>query len=347
MIHKLFFGLLAVMALFIQQVPVAESAEPDTEVKLGYVSVTYGFNSVAKSSEGKFVYVEGLKRVQALSGGKVEVIQVPLFPGNLTEEGLPDTKKLFGELRRHTGTVMPILMLTEDPLDRQRKDAVVDMLTTLLMGCSKLGATECSSTTFEAWMKGAAEGAKPLTGKALDEAIDHLVEVHVLAIQRAKAEGCIVAHLDMEYLRTIEFTTFTNAEVAWRVIDGINKRLGFVFVRFLDDSAHAGNSGLSVERINVVRAKTGKVNAYGTIHVSEPTTRGLIGSGSPYALNALRDMACYGRPSFVLVEIFDSRLPDTQAMVDNIPGYGKVTFADPAKAICHGLLAIENTLDSL
>ena len=344
--RKLILGLLAIMVLFVQSTLAAEPAE-SARPKIGYVGVTWGFNPVKKNSDGEFLYVKGLKEVQARSGNVVEVIQVPLFPDNLTEKGLPETKKLFSELREHVGTVVPILMLTEDPLDREKKKTVVDMLTTLLIGCDELGMTECSGTFYEAWMKGTMNKAKPLTGKAFDEACEHLVEVLTLAITNARKKGCKVNHLDMEYLRDIEYTTFTDAEKAWRVVDGINKKLRFVFVRFLDDSAHAGNSGISVERINAVRRKASKAGAHGIFHVSEPTTRGRIGSSGPYALNALRDALKNGNPPYVLVEVFDPSLPDTQLMKDNIPGYGKMTFTDSVEVVVHGLTQVQKVLDEI
>ncbi len=319
--------------------------ESASNLMLGYVGVTSGFNAKAKNPDtGEYLYVELLKGVQERSPIKVQVIQTPLFPDDVTSAGFPETKLLYGKLQSHVEKVVPILMMTKDPLDPTQKEAFIGDLYNGLMGAGRLGAEICSSTSFEAWMKGTQDGEDPLTGEALDQAIDLLVEIHVEAISRALQDGCTVARLDMEYLRPVEFTTFTNLEVAWRVVSGINRHLGFVFVRALDDGAHSKDSGLSPTRANRIRAIARRQNAYGTIHVSQFTTRGRIG---PVALGELEYALLHGKPTYVLVEIFDPRLPDTQLMKDKIPGYGEETFSDPVEVIIDGLIKTKKKIGEM
>jgi hypothetical protein len=319
------------------------------KMQLGFVSVCFGFDPVAKEDGGDFVYVEGLKRIQALAGDvKINAIQVPLFPNNIDESGFPLTQELFKQLREHVTTVVPILMHTTDPLNPENRPEFEQALYNGLMKAGELGASVCSSTSFEAWMKATQEKADPLSGKALEDSIGLLIDIHASVISRALADGCKVHHLDMEYLRTIEYGTFTNAEIAWKVISGINKkiRLGRSFVRLLDDSAHAGDSGLTVERINKVRALAREAGAYGTFHFSEPTTRGKLGSSS-YPEEGLRDAARHGSLSAVFVEIFDPEGPEFDLMREHIPGFGVKTFDDIEQAIADGIVMAKGLIDQL
>lgn len=320
---------------------------PKNSVLLGYVAVIDGFVLSRTNDAGTNLYQARLLEVQKESKGKCEVLCVPVFPGDLTEAAMPKTKRIIDGLKKHVKHVQLIIMLDKDPQDPNNKAHTVATLRNGFNRATELGVEHVASTSFEAWMKGTEDKKPGLRGKELDETVKLLIEVHAEAVRLAKADGSKVKYLDMEYLRTIEFVTFTNAELAWRVIDGINARLGYVFVRLIDDSAHAGDSGLSVDRINEVRHKAGKAGAYGTFHLSEPTTRGRIGSGGTYAVDSLKHAGKHGSLSIVLAECFPFDHDDTDLMRKKIPGYGKKTFEDKTEVIVHGLITAEKTLKSL
>ena len=321
-----------------------------SSVKLGVVMVHRGFNA-HKMNGNRFDYVVGLDWLIKHSPVEISAVQVPLFPDHLREgKGLAKTKRLFKELRKRVRYVVPVLMLTTNPLDPKNKSEAIETLRNGLVQSGELGSEVCAATSFEAWLDGTINGIKPLKGKKLRKAIDLLVDIHVSAIHAAYQERCGVQRLDMEYLRPGEFITFTNMRIALRVIGEINRKLQCGFIcRLLDDTAHAKDSGLSMKDQNKVRGicSCSDNHHIGTCHASEPTTRGALGSGGSAVVQGIRSMYRHGNPRTLMVEIFDCEGEETAPMRQYIKGYGKKTYRDINVAVVEGLILVQNTLNQL
>jgi hypothetical protein len=316
-----------------------------SKVKVGVVMVFAGFFAHALDIvTGEFEYVKALRALKQTSEVQIDVIQVPLFPGHLMDSGFHVISQLFAELMKLVDEVVAVLMLTTNPLDPKNKDAAIETLRNGLVQAGRLGVRVCSATSLEAWMDGFKKGLKPLTGSELDDAVDLLVDIHVQAIRKAKAQQCTVKYLDIEYLRTVEYTTFTNMEIAYRVIKTINDKLGYVFCRLLDDTAHAEDSGLSIEIQKRVRQQAKKDGAYGTSHASSPTSRGVL---TQAVVQGVRAMHEDGNLQSLMVEIFDPKDPVLQPMRDHITGFGQQRIYDIIEAMVDGLKVVESELSVL
>lgn len=319
-----------------------------SKVKFGVVMVHRGFDAHKLTPSGKFDYVFALDWLIDHSPVKISTVQVPLFPDHLCKgKGLGTTKKLFRELRKRVKNVVAVLMLTTNPLDPANKAVAIETLRNGLIQAGKLGVRTCSATSFEAWLNGTVNGLKPLKGKKLTQAIDLLVDIHVQAIKDALADGCKVRYLDMEYLRPGEFTTFTNMNIALRVIHRINEKLQMGFCRLLDDTAHAEDSGLPLGAQDRVRNNAGFYDEHGTCHASEPTTRGAIGVSSSAVVDGIRSMAMHGELRDLLVEIFDCAGEETAPMRKYIKGYGRKTYGNINEAMVEALILVQKTINGL
>lgn len=321
-----------------------------SRVLLGVVMTIFGFDPLRKK-DGEYVYLSGLDELLKRSPVEITGVQLPLFPPMLVGEAFSQVEDLFAGLRQRVDEVMAILMFEEDPLEPANRQIAVDHLYNGLMAASKLGVQVCSATSLEAWMKGTLNKQTRLTGDALTQAVLHLIDIHVEAISRANKGGCNVHYLDLEYLRPIEFTHFTDMQTAYRVVRGINAALGrsTIKVRLLDDSAHAVNSGLSAELRMKTRRHAAANMEHGTFHASEPTTRGRIGFNNNTAVvDELRSAARDGRLQNVFVELFVCDGPETQPMRDNIDGYGIDTYdGDIITGTIDSLVVVQNEINEL
>jgi len=316
--------------------------------RLGAVFTTYTFNFLDTGKvfpSGDFTLANGAREVQEQSGGLLKLVQLPVFPGQVSDENFPVTEMLFNQLLAVDGLeeVIPIAMMLNDPMDPKFKEDNIDTLANGGIKFGKLGATLGSSTSLEAWFDGFNNRAGvAYTGDELKEKVRLLIDIHVAAARRILDANCGIKAWNIEFLRTVEYTTFTNIRKAWDVIAEINDNLGEKFYKLLDDGAHGKDSGLDLTEQNNVRKEACDAGAYGIMHVSNPTDRGRI---TEAGLKVIEYGIRHGCPSDILVEIFDPEDPILADMVKNIDGFGKKTFEDPSEVIADALMMTNARLD--
>ena len=326
--------------------PATISLKPN--IALGIVPTHIGFidglvpdanGSLPRELDGRIAVVAEMDRICSLSPVRPSCIQVSLFPGT----GEADIAEMMAGLKTLGIDVHLIMMVGgANPMDPADEDAVVAQLVPSLKAAVKFGAVSVGSTSIEEWMNGPVD-------MDLGAAIAQNVKLHIRAVKEAGLLESAIAAWHIEFLRPVEFKTFTNIERAWGFIKAINKELGRNYFKLLIDSAHMGDSGLSIEENQRLIAELAEAGHMGIFHASAKTTRGCLSTDDGWIGATLYAAARTGKLETVFVEAFRHDDPALQALRDAVPGHGVDTRDGRSytQVIIDGLVETAHRLNNL
>jgi len=185
-----------------------------------------------RGADGRLLSVAELANLRHMSPVTITSAQVRVFPGM----DLNDVEDLFGGIKAIGMKPHMIMMVAGgNPMDPADEDTVVAMLVNGLKIAKQFEIEHVSSTSIEEWMK---PGATPLTGAAFDAAVAQNVRVHARAYREAGVAESGIRAWHIEFLRGVEFQTFTDVGKAWTFVEAVNAELGLPFFKVLVDAAH-------------------------------------------------------------------------------------------------------------
>jgi len=265
-----------------------------------------------READGRIAIVAEMDRICTLSPVRPGCVQISLFPGTSAD----DIAEMMTGLKALGLEVHLIMMVGgANPMNPADEDAVVAQLVPSLKAAIEHGAVSVASTSIEEWMNGPAD-------MDLDTAIAQNVKLHVRAVKEAGLLDSAITAWHIEFLRPVEFKTFTNIERAWGFIKAINKELGRDYFKLLIDSAHMGDSGLSIAENERLIADLAAADHMGIFHASAKTTRGCLSTDDGWIGATLSAAARTGKLETVFVEAFRHDDPALQALRDAVPGHG-------------------------
>jgi hypothetical protein len=323
-----------------------------TSVKLGVVPTHLKFvgglvpdesGRLPRAEDGRLLVTANLAKLTAASPVEISCAQFPHFPGvdpSDTDELINSVKDL--GLEPHL-----ILMVGgADPMDPADEDAVVNMLAPSLKIAKDYGIANVSSTSIEEWMK---PGATPKRGDEFDAAVAQNVRVHTRAAREAGVVGSCVKNWHIEFLRSGEMQTFTDAARCWAFVKAANAELGTTFFKVLVDAAHCGDSDLSIPENEAVIAEMGAAGELGIYHASAKTTRGCLSTDDGWIAALLTAAAKTGTLEHVFVEVFHHEDPALEGLRAYDPGHGLDTTdgRDYDTVVLDGVIDIGHRLNNL
>ena len=302
------------------------SIEPKTNIKLGVVPTHIQFvdglvpddaGNMPRDEAGQIKVVSGMKRLVDLAHAKMSCVQVSLFPG-VTDS---DYEEMVKGLEALGLEVHLILMAggAGDPMNPADESAVVDCLVECLNAASKHGIKTVSSTSLEPWM---APDAKRKEGAEFEAAMDQIATVHVKACEQAKITETSIDSWHIEFLRDIEFSTFTDLGRAWQVVQKANAAMGKPFFKVLIDAAHCGDSKLTLDQNIQLIEEIGANDGLSVFHASAKTTRGCISTDDGWIGALMAACAKTGKLNYVYGEMFHHQDPALEALRTAVPGHG-------------------------
>ena len=105
-------------------------------------------------------------------------------------------------------------------LNPKDEDAVADMLLAGVETAKKHNISICSSTSIEEWMQ---EGASPKKGEHYEAAIEQNVKLHSRVFSEGGIANSCIREWHIEFLRSIEFETFTNLQKACDIVNAMDE----------------------------------------------------------------------------------------------------------------------------
>ncbi len=327
------------------------SIVPRSDVALGVVPTHIQFvgglvpdddGKLPRDSEGKLLIVAEMARLRDNSPARIDACQISLFPG-VAED---DTEELVSGLRALGLEVHIILMVGgADPMNPDDEDKVVEILGAGVETAKRYGIAHIASTSFEEWMS----GAEPRTGAAFDAAVEQLARVHTRVHDECAIGDSCIEHWHLEFLRGIEFSTFTSIDKAWKVARRANELTGSRCFQIIVDAAHCGDSELSIPENEAVITELAAAGEMGLFHASAKTTRGCLSTDDGWIGALLTAAASTGELKHVFVELFhheDAALEGLRAAVD---GHGVDTTdgRSYSQTVIDGLVDVARRLNNL
>lgn len=326
---------------------------PDTlvlkpNIALGIVPTHIGFvdgvvpdadGNYFREADGRIAIVAELDRICSQSPVRPTCVQVSLFPGTNASE----IEEMMTGLKALGLDVHLIMMVGgANPMDPADEDAVISQLVPSLKAAIEHGAISVGSTSIEEWMNGPED-------MDLETAIAQNVKLHIRAVKEAGLLDSAITAWHIEFLRPVEFKTFTNIEKAWAFIKAINKELGRDYFKLLIDAAHMGDSGLSIAENQRLIAELAAAGHMGIFHASAKTTRGCLSSDDGWIAATLAAAAKTGKLEIVLVEAFRHDDPALEALRNAVPGHGVDTRDSRSytQVIIDGLVDTAHRLNNL
>jgi hypothetical protein len=268
-----------------------------------------------RQADGELRIVGGLRNFLAKSPVRLAVLPIFVFSGTREE----DIRELLEGIKSLGLTPEVIIMITNaNPMEPGDEDQFVATTVGILEIASELGIASVSSTTFEPWMDQAPEK----TGEAYEAAVAQLVKGHLRIYQEAGLADSSIKSWHLEFLRPVEFSTFTNIERSWEVVRRLNQVIGRNFFRVLVDASHCGDSGMSLEKNRSVIREIAAADALGAFHASSKTTRGCLTSDEGWINALLETCLGTGKLETVIVEAFDHTDEGLQPLRDAVAGHG-------------------------
>jgi len=295
-----------------------------------------------RDEAGKIKMLSYFQQLVAESPVTVNCAQISHFAGTSPETSI----ELFDGLKDLGLEVQLIMMVGEgDPMNHADEDVVVQLLVDGLNTAKKFGVSRVASTSLEAWMS----GGKPKTGDEFKAAVDQLVRLHDRAYREADVEDSCIEAWDLEFLRSVEFKTFTDLGKAWELVKAMNANVGKPFYRLLVDAAHCGDSSLSVEENQRLIAEIGAADALGGFHCSAKTTRGCLSTDDGWVGALLTAAAQTGALTHVFVEVFHHDDPALAPLREAIAGHGVDTTDGRSydQVVVDGLVGTVRRLNNL
>lgn len=299
------------------------SIDSKSKVQLGVVPTHLKFvgglvpdeqGRIPRDENGNLLVVANMNKLTTQSKVKIDCVQIPSFPG-LNED---DVAEMVGGLKDLGLAVHYIMMVGgADPMNPADEDAVVEMLVGGLKSAEKHGVASVSSTSIEEWMKA---GATRKEGADFDAAVAQNVKVHTRAVNEAGVTNIKAWHI--EFLRGIEFQTFTDIGRCWKFVAAANEALGRNFFKVLVDAAHCGDSALNIPENEAWIDEIAKAGSLGIFHASAKTTRGCLTTDDGWIGALLAACAKTGSLETVFVEAFHHEDPALEGLRNLDPGHG-------------------------
>jgi len=254
---------------------------------------------------------------QFLTDSPVPLSVIPMFTFSGTQK--EDLRETLAGIQSLGVTPEAILMINgADPMNPDDEDKFVALAMEILEIAKSLNIDAVCSTTFEQWM----DPAPAKTGADYDAAVTQLVKAHQRIYEEADLANSSIKSWHMEFLRPVEFSTFTNVRSAWDVVKGINEKIGTNFFRVLVDASHCGDSDLTIEDNQNVIREIAAAGALGAFHASVKTTRGCLTTDEGWIDSLLTTSLETGKLETVIVEAFDHTDEGLQPLRDAVPGHG-------------------------
>ena len=321
-----------------------------SKVKIGVVPTHLMFvgalapdesGKLPRTRSGDLKIVSGMRLLCRTSPVKLDTVQVTLFPGTDAK----DLQDMFKGLKALKLEIHLIMMVGgANPLNPKDEDAVVEMLNSGLAIAKKYRVKHVSSTSFEEWLAG-----KKLKGKAFDEAVKQVINVHARCYRECALEKSSIEAWHLEFLRGVEFQNFTNAAKAAKVVNGINKKIKKKFYKVMIDAAHCGDSDLSIADNEKVIKDLAKTDALGIFHASAKTTRGCLSTDDGWVGALLAAYAPTGKLKHVFVELFHHQDPALEPLRKAVKGHGVDTTDGRTynKTVTDGVIEVTHRLNNL
>ncbi|MCH2387678.1 MAG: hypothetical protein MK240_05680, partial [Opitutales bacterium] len=189
-----------------------------------------------RGEDGRLLVNAELERVNEQSKVRPNCSQTALFPG-ADEDDLSEMLAGFKNLGLNPHVIM--MVAGGNPMDPADEDKIAPGLLAGLEAAKKHGIEHVSSTSLEEWMQ---PDKQELTGKDFDDAVAQLVKLHTRVCREADVLNSCIKAWHFEFLRGIEFKTFTDIRKAWTVTKAANEAIGQPFFKVLVDAAHCGDS---------------------------------------------------------------------------------------------------------
>ena len=318
------------------------------KIALGVVPTHLGFidgfvpdenGSYSRESDGRISSVAEMDRICAESPVRPNCVQIPLFSGVSDA----DIAEIVAGMKELNLDVHFIIMLGgANPMNPADEDKVTSQILPSLKAAIKYGAVSVASTSIEEWMNGSSD-------MDLDVAIAQNVKLHVRLVKEAGLLDSHITAWHIEFLRPIEFKTFTNVERAWGFIKAINKELGRDYFKLLIDASHMGDSGLTIAENERLIAELAAAGHMGIFHASARTTRGCLTTDDGWIGATLSAAARTGQLETVFVEAFRHDDPALQALRDSVPEHGVNTLdgRNYTQLVIDGLVETARRLNNL
>ncbi len=296
-----------------------------------------------REQDGTLRLITELNNIIQYSPVAVTTLQVPYFPG-LDKD---DCDELFAAIK--SKGVKPLLIMMVgggDPMNPADEDSVCPVIVEGLEAAMRYGIEHVSSTSLEEWMK---PGAETLTGVDFDEAVAQLAKLHARACKESGAIDSCIKNWHIEFLRGIEFQTFTDVRRAWTAVSAMNEAVGQPFFKVIVDAAHCGDSALSMEENATAIAEIGEAGGISMFHASAKTTRGCLSTDDGWIGNLLTACAATGTLEIVLVELFHHQYNALASLRTADPGHGIDTTDGRTytECVCDGLGDVARRLNNL
>ena len=295
-----------------------------------------------RDEDGKLIVTAEMERLCAESPVQIGAVQISTFPG--VDEA--DTDEMMSALR-DLGLEIHIIMMVggADPLNPADQDKVVEILSAGIATAKKYNIAHVSSTSFEEWMS----GAPAKEGADYDAAVEQLAATHARVYNECDIAGSCIKHWHLEFLRGIEFSTFTTIPKAWKVIERANQLTNSKCFQLMIDAAHCGDSGLTIPENEAAIASLAAAGEMGFFHASAKTTRGCLSTDDGWIGALLASAAKTGQLTHVFVELFhhdDDALEGLRAAVE---GHGVDTTdgRSYSEVVIDGLADVAHRLNNL
>jgi hypothetical protein len=295
-----------------------------------------------RDDHGTLIVVSEMAHLCQASPVKIGAVQISTFPGVAAS----DTDDMISGLRELDLEIHIIMMVGgANPLNPADEDKVVELLSDGINTAKKYGITNVASTSFEEWMS----GAPAKEGAEYDAAVEQLAKVHARVYNDCNIADSCIEHWHLEFLRGIEFATFTNIPKAWKVIERANQIVGSKFFLLMVDAAHCGDSGLTIPENESAIAELAAANEMGLFHASAKTTRGCLTTDDGWIGALLASAAKTGQLKHAFVELFHHEDVALETLRDAVDGHGVDTTdgRSYSEVVIDGLVDVGRRLNNL
>ena len=295
-----------------------------------------------RGDDGKLIVVSEMAHLCQASPVKIGAVQISTFPGVVAS----DTDDMISGLRELDLEIHIIMMVGgANPMNPDDEDKIVELLGDGINTAKKYGIANVASTSFEEWMS----GAPAKEGADYDAAVEQLAKVHARVYNDYEIADSCIEHWHLEFLRGIEFSTFTNIPKAWKVIERANQIIGSKFFRLMVDAAHCGDSDLSIPENEVAIAEMAAAGEMGLFHASAKTTRGCLSTDDGWIGALLTAAAKTGQLKHAFVELFHHDDIALETLREAVEGHGVDTTDGRSynEVVIDGLVDVARRLNNL
>lgn len=300
--------------------------ESRSQIKIGVVPTHFKFvgcllpddeGKMPRAEDGQTLVVSKMKPIVELSPAKLDVVQLSLFPGVIDS----DIDEMVVGLRQLGLEVHFILMSGGefDPMNPDDESGVVDSFLPSIEAAKRLGIETICSTSIENWMQ---QGAQRKEGSDFEAAVDQNVAVHMRIHDEGKISESSIKSWHIEFLRDVEFQTFTDLGRVWSFVQRVNVAAGKSFFKTMIDAAHCGDSRLSMDQNIELIQQIASADGLGTLHASAKTTRGCLTTDDGWIGALLAACVKTGKLEYAVAEMFHHEDPALESLRSLVPGHG-------------------------